>query len=72
MRSKHPENERILLARLTPAGRRILARSRTVIGDIYDTMLEGLSPGEVRELQGLLSRCATSLESSRPAAQQPR
>ena len=38
----------------------------------YDTMLEGLSPGEVRELQGLLSRCATSLESSRPAAQQPR
>ena len=62
VRSKHPENERILLAELTPAGKRVLAKARTVVGDIYEAMLDGLSPEEIHELEKLLSRCATNLD----------
>lgn len=62
VRSKHPENERILLAKLTPAGKRVLARSRLVVRDIYEAMLDGLSEGEIREMESLLSRCAANLD----------
>ena len=68
LRSKHPENERILQSRLTPAGKRVLARSRVVVGEIYEGMLEGLSPDQVTELQSLLSRCTANLEAGRTAA----
>jgi DNA-binding MarR family transcriptional regulator len=67
-RSKHPENERILLATLTPLGKRALARSRTAIGDIYDQMLQDFAAKDIRELETLLSRCAANLESSRSNA----
>jgi len=62
-RRKHPENERILLATLTPAGKRTLARSRAAVALLYEQMLRGLSADEVREMESLLSRCAANLES---------
>jgi DNA-binding MarR family transcriptional regulator len=71
-RTKHPENERILLAHLTPSGKRILARSRTAVGQVYDQMLDGLATRDVRVLEGLLGHCAANLESGRSAASQPR
>ncbi len=66
-RTKHPENDRILLATLTPSGKRILARSRTAVGLVYEQMLDGLVPRDVRVLVDLLGHCATNLESSRTA-----
>ena len=66
-RAKHPENERILLATLTPSGKRILARSRTAVGQIYAQMLDGLAAKDVRALESLLSQCAANLESGRTA-----
>ena len=71
-RTKHPENERILLATLTPSGKRILARSRTAVGQIYDQMLDGLATRDVRVLEILLTHCATNLESGRTASSPPR
>jgi DNA-binding MarR family transcriptional regulator len=71
VRRKHPENERILLATLTPSGRRILVRSRTAVGHIYKQMLHGLPPEEVQHLEKLLSNCAANLEST-PATRQLR
>jgi DNA-binding MarR family transcriptional regulator len=62
VRSKHPENERILLAKLTPSGQRVVAKSRNVVKAIYEAMLDGLSPHHVQELEGLLSRCAANLD----------
>jgi MarR family transcriptional regulator, organic hydroperoxide resistance regulator len=67
-RRKHPENERILQASLTPSGERILARSRIVIGEIYSRMLDGLAPEEVQHLATLLSRCELNLELVRASA----
>ncbi len=67
-RTKHPENGRILLATLTPAGKRVLARSRTAVGQLYDQMLDGLAGGDVRALESLLSHCAANLESDRTRA----
>jgi DNA-binding MarR family transcriptional regulator len=71
-RTKHPENERILLANLTPSGKRLLARSRTAVGQVYDQMLDGLAAKDVRLLESLLSRCGANLESGRTTALQPR
>jgi DNA-binding MarR family transcriptional regulator len=64
-RAKHPENERILLASLTPSGKRILAKSRTAVGQVYEQMLDGLATKDVRVLESLLTHCATNLESGR-------
>src|SRR5271163_4340061 len=72
LRRKHPENERILLATLTPSGKRILARSRTAVGRIYKQMLRDLSVQDVHALETLLSRCAANLESGRTGAPQTR
>ncbi len=72
VRAKHPENERILLATLTPSGKRILARSRTAVGQIYAQMLDGLAAKDVRALESLLSQCATNLEASRTGPSQSR
>src|SRR5271168_3281574 len=68
VRTRHPENERILLATLTPSGKRILARSRTAVGQIYTQMLDGLAAKDVRARESLLSQCAANLESGRTAA----
>jgi DNA-binding MarR family transcriptional regulator len=62
LRTKHPENDRILLAKLTPEGKRVLARARIVVRDIYEAMLDGLSAEEIKELGSLLSRCAANLD----------
>jgi DNA-binding MarR family transcriptional regulator len=64
-RARHPENERILLATLTPSGKRILAKSRTAVGEIYAQMLNGLAAKDARLLESLLSQCAANLESNR-------
>ena len=71
-RTKHPENERILLATLTPSGKRILAKSRTAVGQVYAQMLDGLLARDVRVLETLLAHCASNLESDRTAASPPR
>lgn len=72
VRRKHPENERILLATLTPSGKRVLARSRTAIGQIYKEMLHEMAAKDVRALEALLSQCLANLESSRTGASQAR
>ncbi len=72
VRTRHPENERILLATLTPPGKRILARSRTAVGQIYSQMLDGLAAKDVSALESLLSQCAANLESGRTGALQAR
>ena len=72
LRRKHPENGRILLATLTPSGKRILARSRTAVEHIYKQMLRDLEAQDVRALETLLSQCAANLESGRTSAPRAR
>jgi DNA-binding MarR family transcriptional regulator len=69
VRTRHPDNERILLAVLTPLGKRILARSRASLGSTYEDMLRGFSVSEIETLETLLSRCAANLESIHLPAQ---
>jgi DNA-binding MarR family transcriptional regulator len=81
LRRADPENERILLARLTPSGKRTLTRGHVVLGRIYSQMLSALTREEAGTLESLLSRCVASLElpplpaskppRSRPAADAP-
>ncbi len=72
VRKKHPENDRILLATLTPSGKRILTRSRTAIGQLYELMLHDLAEKDVHALEKMLSQCAANLESSRTGGSQAR
>jgi DNA-binding MarR family transcriptional regulator len=73
VRRKHPENERILLATLTPAGKRQLAYGKVAVGRLYTRMLAGFSAKDAELLDGLLSRCVTNLESNpKPVSQTTR
>ena len=71
-RTRHPENERILLATLTPSGKRVLARSRTAINDVYEQMLHDFPPMDVHALEALLLRCSANLEAGRTAPPEAR
>jgi DNA-binding MarR family transcriptional regulator len=68
-RTRHPENVRILLAELTPAGKRILDRSRASLGSTYEDMLRGFGASDTETLETLLSRCVANLESRHLSAQ---
>ncbi len=62
VRSRHPENERILLATLTPQGEKILSRARRAVHVIESRMLKDIPPAEVCKLEGLLEECSANLE----------
>jgi DNA-binding MarR family transcriptional regulator len=62
-RARHPENDRILLATLTPSGKRMLTRSRAAIAEIYAKMLHGFTAKEIGMLEEMLGRCAANLDS---------
>jgi DNA-binding MarR family transcriptional regulator len=61
-RSPHPENARTLLATLTPRGRRVFARGKTLALRLQSRMLRTLTPGEVAHLEMTLSQLIKNLE----------
>ena len=66
-RTRHPENERILLATLTPQGEKILMRSRRAVHAIESRMLNGFLPDEIRTLEALLEACSANLDMDSPS-----
>ena len=67
-RRQQPENRRSDSWRLTPSGRRRLARARRAAEPVMRKMFAGLSDAEHREFKRLLMRCVAALETnpSRP------
>jgi DNA-binding MarR family transcriptional regulator len=61
-RSPHPENARTLLATLTPRGRRVFARGKTLALRLQSRMLRTLTAGEVAHLEMTLSQLIKNLE----------
>lgn len=59
--SAHPEDRRVRLAELTPAGRGLLQRTPGASELGGHTMLAGLTAAEQRELVRLLRHCARNL-----------
>jgi DNA-binding MarR family transcriptional regulator len=64
-RDAHPELGRVLEARLTPAGRALLAEAHRRVRAVEDQMAADLTPEEQRQLVRLLEQCMQGL---RPAA----
>ena len=65
-RSPHPENAHTLLATLTPLGRRIFTRGKTIAMRIQDQMLDSLTASEVGHLEATLMQLIENLESQKP------
>lgn len=61
-RRPHPESRRSDCWTLTPAGRRRLARARSVAEPIMLQMVSGLSAAERSEFQRLLGLCIAALD----------
>src|SRR5262245_39022495 len=61
-RSPHPENARTLLATLTPQGRRVFSRGKTLALRLQSRMLCTLTVGEVAHLEATLSQLIRNLE----------
>jgi DNA-binding MarR family transcriptional regulator len=61
-RSPHPENAHTLLATLTPQGRRLFTRGKTIAIRLQSRMLGSLTNTEVRRLEATLARLIDNLE----------
>lgn len=61
-RAPHPENARVLLATLTPQGRRIFSRGKAIAIKLQARMLNSLSSTEVRRLEAVLEQLVRNLE----------
>jgi DNA-binding MarR family transcriptional regulator len=61
-RSTHPENNRTLLATLTPQGQRICARGRKIALELQFHILSTFEANEVRRVEVLLEEMITNLE----------
>jgi DNA-binding MarR family transcriptional regulator len=60
-RSPHPENAHTLLATLTPHGRRIFTRGKTIAIRLQGRMLRTLSASEVKQLELVLMQLIENL-----------
>jgi DNA-binding MarR family transcriptional regulator len=65
-RSPHPENAHTLLATLTPPGRRIFMRGKTIAIRLQDQMLRTLTASEVGHLEATLMGLIENLEAQKP------
>ena len=63
-RSPHPENAHTLLASLTPLGRRVFVRGKTIAMRVQSQMLHTLTASEVRHLETTLMQLIENLDSS--------
>ena len=61
-RSPHPENAHTLLATLTPQGRRLFTRGKTIAIRLQSRMLGSLTSVEVRRLEATLTRLIDNIE----------
>jgi DNA-binding MarR family transcriptional regulator len=61
-RAPHPENAHTLLATLTPQGRRVFARGKTIVIRLQGQMLRTLTAAEVGHLETTLVRLIENLE----------
>ena len=57
-RRRDPDDRRRQLVRMTPAGRKALARLRRISGEVEDDFLSSLSESEQEQLHALLLRLA--------------
>jgi DNA-binding MarR family transcriptional regulator len=60
-RSPHPENAHTLLATLTPQGRRVFKRGKTIAIRLQGRMLRTLSASEVKQLESVLTQLIENL-----------
>jgi DNA-binding MarR family transcriptional regulator len=60
-RAPDPRNQRILRARLTPAGRRIIGTVERRIADVEAQLLEGFTPQEAQTFRSGVVRAARNL-----------
>jgi MarR family transcriptional regulator, organic hydroperoxide resistance regulator len=61
-RTPHPENARMLLAKLTPEGQRVFTRGKTVALRLQSRMLRTFTAGQVDQLEATLSQVIENLE----------
>jgi len=66
-----PNDSRAKLARLTPAGRELIARARHVGRELYERALDGLSEAERERLAGDLRHIRDTLTSMTDAQKEP-
>jgi len=66
-RSADPENERLVLWSLAPAGTRLMRRAEAVFAEVQRALWEGTSAAEIARLNALLGRCLERVRARREA-----
>ena len=62
VRGKDPENDRLVTARLTPAGERMLAYADAILTKLEEELWAGVSLAELRAMNGVIERGLSNLE----------
>ena len=62
VRGRDAENDRVVTARLTPAGERLLGYADGVLAELEAEVWEGATLAELREMNDLLERGLSNLE----------
>lgn len=60
-RTPHPENARVLLATLTPKGRRVFTRGKAIALKLQKRMLRSLAADEIQRLEAALMQLIENL-----------
>jgi DNA-binding MarR family transcriptional regulator len=71
-RTPSPRHRRVLQARLSTKGARVLGLAQRRVDAIHATMLRGIPPPELERLHGWLTHIAVTLEGPHDTAQQAR
>lgn len=62
VRGKDPVNDRIVTARITPAGERLVQSVEKTVHGLQDGLWQGITDGELTQLNALLERCLCNLD----------
>jgi DNA-binding MarR family transcriptional regulator len=62
VRGTHPENHRLVTARLTPAGERLLAHAEGILARLEEEMWAGVSFTQLRQMNSVLESGLKNLE----------
>lgn len=66
-RERHPDDRRVVMVRLTPAGKEMVAKLQTHLNSLFEQVQAALSPEELSQLIALLTKVMGALQFGREA-----
>ncbi len=70
-RERHPRDKRVIVLQLTPDGQALAQRARTHIDRVLGKVQQALTPEEMQQLMGLVTKILGALQAPPPDEERP-